>query len=143
MPDQEVIEQQLRILATYRATLAHYRLQEARLGDDFVPPGVIHGIRDARFEIARIKQALHDIGVVVEDYPDDEEAAASPQPSVPATTPKTVASRESSPSGSTFHFHGSIYSGVANFGGEQTLGDISVNLGERADSLDQNSVPRT
>jgi hypothetical protein len=56
MPDQEEYEQQLRILQTYRRTLAHLLEQAAKHGGiSYAPPAVANGIRDARQEIAQIK----------------------------------------------------------------------------------------
>jgi restriction system protein len=73
MPNQEAIEQQQQLLATHRRTLAHWLQQQAQHGTAYAPPAVTHGIRDARAEIARIKDILRNWKVDVEDLPDDGE----------------------------------------------------------------------
>lgn len=72
MLDQDEIDSQQERLATHRRTLAYYLNQEAKLGEAYTPPGVFHGIDEARDEIRRIKQILRAQGVTVEDYPDDD-----------------------------------------------------------------------
>lgn len=76
MSDQEAIQGQQQLLRTYRKTLAILLDQKAIQTSAFVPPGVIHGIDEARDNIRTIKQQLRDSGVVVEDVPGDEETAA-------------------------------------------------------------------
>jgi hypothetical protein len=71
MPTQDEIHQQLRRLEAHRATLAHYLDQVSQLGSAHTPPGVGHGIREARAGIARCKAAQRGWGVAVEDHPDD------------------------------------------------------------------------
>jgi hypothetical protein len=73
MPDLESVAQQEKLLAAYRETLIHYLVQRARLGSDYSPPGITHGIREARAEISRIKTILSGWGIAVEDLPDDVE----------------------------------------------------------------------
>jgi hypothetical protein len=73
MPDQDAILQQQQLLTSHRQTLFHYLDQKARLGATHIPPSVIHGIREARDEIRRIKTILRGWGVNVEDRPDDQE----------------------------------------------------------------------
>jgi len=63
--------QQLELLAAHRRTLAVYLRQQAELGV-LAPPGVVNGIETTRAEIRRIKKALRDSGVQVEDEPNDD-----------------------------------------------------------------------
>ncbi len=77
MPDKKNIVDQQELLRIHRRTLAHYLGQQAALGAAFVPPGVMHGIHDARSEIAHIKATLRGWGATVEDLPDDESDAAT------------------------------------------------------------------
>ncbi len=83
MSSPEEIARQQHLLATYRETLAIYLEQQAKLGTAYAPPSVVHGIRETREHIKRIKETLRGWGVGVEDYPDDEEPVlehAHPQP---------------------------------------------------------------
>lgn len=73
MPTSDDIERQQGLLDAHRETLAHYLIQQARLGKDYAPPGVSAGIREARKGIARIKKVLHLWGVEVQDLPDDKD----------------------------------------------------------------------
>ena len=61
------------LLGVYRRTLIHYLKQQAMQGTAFVPPGVDHGILEARKNIRYIKGSLRNWGVIVEDYPYDED----------------------------------------------------------------------
>jgi hypothetical protein len=67
----EEIANQQQLLATHRRTLNHYLDQQAKLGTQYAPPGVIHGIYEARQEIRRIKEILRGWGIPVSDHPDD------------------------------------------------------------------------
>lgn len=79
--DQDAITQQLTLLATHRRTLTHLVAQAAQYGGEvFAPPENANGLAAARAEIARIKAALLERGIRVEDEPND---TASPQ-GVPA-----------------------------------------------------------
>lgn len=80
MPTQDEISQQLKLLDTYRQTLSHYFLQVAIVGYAQASPVLIHGIRDARGNISRIKIILRKWNVVIQDHPDDSEGT-------PARTP--------------------------------------------------------
>ena len=80
MPSQDEIDQQRRRLEAHRATLAHYLDQVSLLGSAHTPPGVSHGIREARDGIARCKAALRGWGVTVDDHPDDENSPPQPAP---------------------------------------------------------------
>src|SRR5687767_5314501 len=71
MLDQEAIAQQLELLAAHRRTLAVYLRQQAELGV-LAPPELVNGIEEVRAEIGRIKMALREGGVAVEDAPNDE-----------------------------------------------------------------------
>jgi len=75
MPDQQEISEQQALLATHRRTLAHYLSQQAMLGIAYAPPGVTHGIYEARDAIRHIKARLRDWAAPVEDHPDDESPA--------------------------------------------------------------------
>jgi hypothetical protein len=80
MLDQDEIDRQQQLLATHRRTLAHYLHQLAKLGELHTPPGVIHGIEEARDSIRQIKQTLRAQGVTVDDYADDESRNPQPRP---------------------------------------------------------------
>jgi len=74
--DDEAITQQLALLTAHRRTLAHLLQQAAQFGGEvFAPPQTANGIAQARAEIQRMKAALRDGGVQVEDEPSDEAAA--------------------------------------------------------------------
>ncbi|MCS6883038.1 MAG: CHAT domain-containing protein [Oscillochloridaceae bacterium] len=62
-----------RRLEQHRATVGHYLGQLAITGSAHARPEVTYGLREARDAIRRLKGALRGMGVVVEDYPDDEE----------------------------------------------------------------------
>jgi hypothetical protein len=71
MTDADDIKSLQEQLAAHRATLAVLLRQRADLGADHAPPGVHNGITQARAEIARLKAALRDAGVAVEDQAGD------------------------------------------------------------------------
>jgi DNA polymerase III delta prime subunit len=72
--DQNAINQQLELLATYRRTLRHLLQQAAQFGGEvFAPPHTVNGIAEARAAVARIKGELRAAGVTVEDASEDEE----------------------------------------------------------------------
>jgi hypothetical protein len=73
MPEQHDIDVQQDRLATYRGTLSHYLDQQASLSKGYMPPGIRHGIDEARTNIKRIKKILRSWGVSVVDHPDDED----------------------------------------------------------------------
>src|SRR5437868_14569908 len=73
MLSQDHIDEQQKLLATHRATLAILLRQKAQHTEAYTPPAIEHGIREARADIRRIKEALRDWGETVEDYPNDEE----------------------------------------------------------------------
>jgi hypothetical protein len=77
MLSQEEIDEQQRLLATYRHTLAIYLKQRAMIGQAYSPPALITGIEEARGNIKRIKTTLKAQGVVVPDDPDDESTTAT------------------------------------------------------------------
>jgi GTPase SAR1 family protein len=73
MLDQDTITQQQELLAAHRRTLAHLVQQAAQYGGDvFAPPQTANGIAEARAQVRRIKAALREGGLPVEDEPNDE-----------------------------------------------------------------------
>jgi tetratricopeptide (TPR) repeat protein len=76
MTDADDINNLQQQLAAHRHTLAVYLRQLASLGADHAPPRVHNGITEARAEIARLKVALRDVGVVVQDQVGDEASVA-------------------------------------------------------------------
>src|SRR6266498_1117176 len=87
--DQEAITQQLELLAAHRRMLAVYLRQQAELGV-LAPPGVVNGIAEARAEIGRVKVALREGGMVVEDELNDEGPLATELPTPPVATSGAV-----------------------------------------------------
>jgi hypothetical protein len=84
MTNLHEIQQLQRELAAYRALLAVLD-QRAKLGASYAPPGVYTDMAADRADIARLKAALRDAGVVVEDQAGDTavpNAQAEP-PTVP------------------------------------------------------------
>ena len=73
MPDHEVIDMLKQLLKIHRLTLLHYLQQQAILGTAYMPPGVTHGIIEARDNIHRIKKMLRERNIYVENEPFDEE----------------------------------------------------------------------
>jgi hypothetical protein len=73
MASPEEIAQELELLAIHRKTLAIYLKQQATFGEAYTPPANVHGVREARENIQRIKEILRGWNVQVEDGPDDEE----------------------------------------------------------------------
>src|SRR5262245_32598441 len=82
MTDAEEISRLQEQLAAHRATLAILLRQLASLGSDYAPPGVHHGIAEARAAIERLKEQLRAAGLAVDDQAGDQatadEAAAAP-----------------------------------------------------------------
>jgi hypothetical protein len=76
MPSQEDIQTQQGLLNAHRQTLALYLQQSALLGAAYIPPGVAHGIADARRNIRNIKATLREWGVPVVNHPNDEQISA-------------------------------------------------------------------
>lgn len=74
VPTPQEIRDQQELLETHRRTLAIYLRQQAITGPPYAPPAVIHGIRESRDNIQRIKSILRAWKVAVEDHPDDEES---------------------------------------------------------------------
>lgn len=73
MLNQEIIEQQLTLLATLRRTLAILLQQLASLGGiTYGSPGLLNSIQEARSHINNIKLYLRERGVQVEDDLNDE-----------------------------------------------------------------------
>lgn len=69
--DQGTIAQQQALLAAYRRTLAALLQQQAQFSAGNIPAHIINGVAEARTNIARIKAALRENGVRVEDEPND------------------------------------------------------------------------
>lgn len=78
MPTPDEISHQRELLTIYRRTLRVYLSQLAIHSMAYVPPSVIHGIREARDAIRRIKAILRGWGVAVADLPDDEGVVTQP-----------------------------------------------------------------
>ena len=72
-PPQADIDHQWELLAIHRTTLHHYLTQRAMLSRARMPPETAHGIREARREIAAIKETLRMWQVVVADDAHDLE----------------------------------------------------------------------
>jgi hypothetical protein len=72
MPSEEDIQDQQKLLATHRRTLAHYLQREALVSKAHLPPEVAAGIIEARAQIKRTKAILRRWDVSVEDLPDDD-----------------------------------------------------------------------
>src|SRR3712207_1398325 len=66
------------LLVTHRTTLYMLLSQAAMHGSAAVPPAVDHNIRAARAAIRQVKQALQDLGVVVQDIGTDQQGYAAP-----------------------------------------------------------------
>src|SRR5262245_7261223 len=77
MPSQEHIENERRILETYRKTLAYYRIRIARTGINHAPPEITSGLAEARLGVQKTKANLRLMGVEVEDLPGDEASPIS------------------------------------------------------------------
>lgn len=71
MATQDEIEDQKALLETHRQTLTIYLRQLAKTGTAHAPPGLMHGINEARENIRRIKAILRSWSVSIEDHPDD------------------------------------------------------------------------
>ena len=71
MPDADDIDNQLKLLATHRRQLAILIQQQTKFGA-FVPAYVVLSIEETRAEILRIKTALREWSVEIENLPDDE-----------------------------------------------------------------------
>lgn len=98
MASSEEIAHQQSLLLINRYNLAHFLKQADLQGAAHVTPVVVHGLREARTNIARIKGILRSWHVLVEDHPDDMEP--SEDGNIPATVPQSV------PGSTTIHVHG-------------------------------------
>ena len=74
---QDEIDEQIKLLAADRQTLAYDLRRQALLGAAHTPPEVSNGIDEARAQIRQIKAALRASGVVVADAPGDEETLST------------------------------------------------------------------
>ncbi|MBC8164224.1 MAG: hypothetical protein H7Z42_23695 [Roseiflexaceae bacterium] len=90
MPSRDDLKHQQTLLTTYRRTLAIQLNQRAALGSAHAPPGLIHGIDEARTNIARIKGLLRSWGADVSDQPDDEEAISTSVMTIGGTTTLSI-----------------------------------------------------
>ena len=73
MLDQDTIAQQLALIAAHRRALAQLLKQAAQHGGEvFAPPPTANQIAESRAEIRRIKAALRENGVALDDEPNDE-----------------------------------------------------------------------
>lgn len=95
MPSPRDIRDEQKLLENYRVSLAHYLRQQSILGISYAPPGVTHGILEARGEIRRIKAILREWDVAVEDHPDDEhlEQGEKVTPASPRDVPQQTNSQ--------------------------------------------------
>lgn len=87
MPNQEDILHQQKLLSVHRRSLAQLLEQQAMVGPASAEPAIGHNIRDARENIQRIKEALREWAVEIEDLPDDSppgQAQPAAQPTLPA-----------------------------------------------------------
>src|SRR5215213_8831955 len=115
MASDEDIKHAHKLLAIARQNLAHGLVQAAAYGGlALSPPVTSHGIREARAQITDLKARLRAWNVVVEDMPDDTASPAEAPHEAPSPA-------QAAP---IFHFHGPIQSGVANFGGNQTIAEV-------------------
>lgn len=70
---QADIDHHMRLLATHRGTLAHYRAQAKYHGGiDLAPPITRHGMNEARAGINQAKRNLEALGVAIDHLPGDE-----------------------------------------------------------------------
>ena len=90
--DKDEIDQQFQRLRIYRTTLAHLLNQQAVFGSANVPPTVLLGIQEARQSINRTKNVLRQLGIQVDDYPDDVDTGASLSPEI-ITNKKRISPR--------------------------------------------------
>jgi len=97
MPSQEDIAHQQNLLEIHRRNLAQYLKQQGLIGEAFVPPMIVNGIRESRENIQRIKGILRGWGENVKDLPDDsapdapassQSSSAQPDPSPPSVVPQ-------------------------------------------------------
>ena len=118
------IEQLKRLLATHRRALAHRLEQRASFDAGRVPSDVALSIDDARAEIARLKRALREQGVEVEDAPEDVE------------TPLERATAQQSPGGAQIanaEIAGIVDARGADFSGARGIQITGVQVGDRTD----------
>lgn len=71
MNNSEQITSQMKLLEAHRQTLSVYLRQTAIFSTANTPPHVYHGIKEARDNIRKIKATLLQLGVKVNDLPDD------------------------------------------------------------------------
>jgi hypothetical protein len=69
---QDDIDAQIQLLNTHRRNLVLFLQQQASIGINYAPPGIVNSIYDTRLIIQNIKAVLHAWGVDIEDHPNDE-----------------------------------------------------------------------
>ena len=135
MSTPDDIRQQQELLAPHRRTLAHYLQQQAALGNAYAPPGIAHGIYEARTAITHIKATLRAWGVAIDDHPNDAEAPTPPaaQPAPPATGDTINAQGAQGfvnrPTGPVNQHFGNVIHGVTITGGTVQGPVTGVNYG--------------
>jgi hypothetical protein len=88
MPSKEDIARQYELLRIRRDNVHLYLQQHAQHGSAHVPPEVVHGLRENRVEIARIKRTLRRWRAEVDDHPDDGTSTPmQPLPLAPTEVP--------------------------------------------------------
>lgn len=123
MPTQGEINDQLDLLNMYRRNLAHEIRRAGRHGgENAAPVDISNGIYEARANVHRIKSWLQQCGVQVEDELNDEPPAESGETPKPTTI-----------GGPSYVFNGPMHIGQANIGGQQTVGEMKVNMGDSFD----------
>src|SRR5579859_974279 len=119
MARQDDIQHQRSLLEIHRRTLGHMLRQAAAYGGvDFAPSATTHTIRTARADIERIKEILRGWGVTIDDLPDDQESV----------TPPVV--HGTRPAATTVNIYGPIHSGSTSIGGQQTIEQMEVSMGD-------------
>lgn len=83
------IKQLQQQLAAHRQTLGLLLEQVARLGTAYASPGQLNSIKDAREQIADLKQALRSQGVLVSDQFNDTEKPTEGEPKKPIENEKS------------------------------------------------------
>lgn len=120
MPSRNETEHQQELLAIYRRNLAHEVRRAGRYGGESAAPlDITSGIYEARKNIRSIKAWLRERGVSVEDERNDEPGVESDD------APRPVASGSSS-----YVFHAPVTIGQGTIGGQQTIEEMKVHMGD-------------
>jgi len=72
-PDPEAVDNQQKLLATHRQTLAFLLQQRAAYGSASAPVSILNGVLEARRGIERCKAVLRSWGLAAEDDPSDSD----------------------------------------------------------------------